>query len=598
MQNPMAPQIDIGRYLRLLWKRKWLILLPTILFPGAAAYWAMQQPDSFKSTTLILVQPQRVPAQFVQSTVTTGIQERLHTISQQIFSRTRLEQIIQEFGLFPEERQTRTPEEVTETMRGRIKLSVHRNDAFQLAFVDQNPRLAMLVANKLASLFIEENLKVREQQAIGTSQFLGDEIDRYREQVRQREAEILAFKRKHMAEMPEQLAASQARLGQLQSQLQINAQSINSAEDRRVQLQQQLAEIEQRVQEERVSARGSETRSETRGPSISEMLMAQFQQADPGGGAVAAPVDESKLRALEGELAKRRQALEALLISLTPKHPDAVRLQGEVEKIEAKVAEERARVEAEKAKALAAIPPPPPAPEPAAPAPEPPAPSQSSAEPPLRYPAMYERLKADLARTDADIVRLSAQTGEIQGAIEGLQGRVAATPARQLQLQQLSEDYDNLKGVLEGLINKKLQADLSENLERKQKGEQFKILDPANLPVKPFSPNRQRVVAMGLLVGLILGLGTVLLMDFLDWSVKSKPDLGSVVNAPVLGVIPVILTTGDLRRQWAWRLGASGALVACLVVAAGVVHWQVKPLPRAVGDLISQARATHWTTMK
>lgn len=601
MQNPLAqPQIDFARYARLLWRRKWFILAPLLIFPVAAGLYAMQLPDSFQSTTLILVQPQKVPANFIASTVTTSIGERLQTISQQIFSRTRLEQIINEFNLFAEARQTRPPEEIVERMRARISLQVHRNDAFRLSFVDPNPRLAMLVTNKLASLFIEENLKVREQQAIGTSLFLDDEIARYRDKISEREAKILEFKRRHLHELPEQLASNQSMLVQLQGQLKLNADNINAAEGRRVQLQQQIAELERRAE-----AEAAAPAAVLGGTSISELLLAQFQQSAAGGTGIpgAEGPDDGALRGVEAELQKRRAVLENLLLTYTERHPDVARLKAEIGRLEERADElraeyeearaaadaERARAEEERAREeaqRAAL-------EPTAPSPE-----QAAAPSGPRYPPVYEKLRADLLKAEADIARLTAQNDEIHKQIALYQARIAATPARQLELQQISEDYDNIKKVHQNLIDKKLQADLSENLERKQKGEQFQILDPANLPVKPFSPNRLRLVALGGVVGLALGLGLVLLFDLLDLSVKTRQELAAVSGLPVLGAIPEIAAPGDRRRRWMWRLAFSGTAVLCMLVATGIVHWTVKPIPQAVSDFTTQVRATHWTTTR
>ncbi len=585
MQNPIAPKVNYLRYVQLFWKRKWLVIIPTIVFPLVAAYYAMQIPDRYKSTTLILVQPQKVPAKFVPSTITTSIRDRLQTISQQIFSRTRLEQIIREFNLFERERQTRTPEEIIEMMRSRIHLKVHRNDAFRLSYVDPNPRLAMLVTNKLASLFIEENLKVREQQAIGTSQFLADEIDRYRRKVREKEKLIFEFKRKYMAEMPSQLPSNRARLDQLQNQLQINTQNINAAEGRRLQLQQQIAEIERRVREE-IERRKLEK----------EIMASQQQQPQPSPVMQEDSAQEGEESVpslpIDGEIAKLKRRLAGLKLRYTDKHPDVVRLKSQIAFLEKEAEEKRQALLAKKADEAA---------EPA---------GDDTVVDELdqiladdtdtapKYPPVYDRLKADLAAVEANIQRLKAQNREIQKKIEVYQRRIAAAPARKLELQQISEDYDNLKRVLESLINKKLQADLSENLERKQKGEQFKILDPANLPEKPFYPNRLRYVGGGLLAGLALGVGFVLLLDLLDASVRNRQELLAAVDAPVLAVIPEILTAADVRRRWTLRLSAMGVTAALLITVAGVVHLKVKPLPQAVSELYAQVKNTHWTTVK
>lgn len=576
MQNPLTQQVDYVRYLKLFWRRKWVILAPALLLPLAAGYYSLGLPDTFKSTTLILVQPQSVPTQFVPTTISTPIQDRLHTISQQIFSRTRLEQIVREFSLFEGQAGRRSPEEIMGLLRGRIELKVHRNDAFQLSFADPDPRRAMLVTNKLAGLFIDENLKVREQQAVGTGQFLAQEIERYRDLVREREQVVLDFKTRHMAEMPEQLAANQARLGQLQNQLQINTQNVNAAEGRRVQLQQQMTEMERQAEDRQDTRPGLQ--------SISELLLARFRAEEDGG-----PVGvEGALPGIREEIAKREREVANLLVTYTERHPDVTRLRAEIARLQERAEAERARLEAEA---------PPPVPEAAASAPPEEATVPGAPGAPPHSPA-YEKIRAELARTEAEIARLVADTRGIQREIEAYQARVAAVPARQLEIQQLSDDYENLKKVLNSLIDKKLQADLAENLERKQKGEQFQVLDPANLPVKPFQPNRLRLVAMGLFGGLALGFGIVLLLDLADLSIRTRQELTKVLDVPVLGVIPRIVTAGDVRRGKVRRFAVTGGVVVCLLLAAGVVHLTVRSLPEAVEELAAQIRSTHWTAMR
>jgi len=585
MQKNAIENVDYMRYARLLWKRKFVVIIPLVIFPMLGALYAMQLPDSYKSSTLILVTPQKVPSKFITSSVTTDIEERLGTISQQIFSRTRLDQVIQEFGLFRDKRDTLAPEEIIESMRKSITLKVSRKDAFELSYVSQDPRMAMQVTNKLAGLFIEENLKVREQQAIGTSLFLGDEIERYREKVREQEEAILAFKRKYMNELPEQQASNQSRLGQLQNQLQINSQNINAAGGRKVTLQQQLMEMERRVQEQPMGSSGS-------GPELSISRQLELLFAGDGATADATMVDDAALRALERGIAERSKAVDELLLRYTERHPDVGRLRGEIAQLEEKAAAERERIETERAAREAQKPAvaetlpegaPPPAPEP-------------KQEP--QYPPAFYTLKADLLETEAEIARLTARNEELQAAVEEYQTRIASAPTRQLELQQLSEGYSNLKSVMESLINKKLEADLSENLERKQKGEQFKILDPANLPQKPFSPKRLVYVAGGAVLGLGLGAGLVLLFDLIVLGVRNRDELAAVAGVPVLGEIPTIETDGDRRRQRLVRLGVSGVLGAGALGVLMIVHLSLMPIPEAAQTLLEKVRTTHWTTIR
>ncbi len=516
-QNTPAQQNELLRYARLFWRHKWTVVVPAVVLPLVVAIVSMQIPDRFRSTTLILVQPQKVPDRFIPSTVTTDIEDRLRTISQQIFSRTRLEKVIQEFDLFAEEREKQmTPEEIVALMRRRIDLNVHRRDSFRLSYEDSDPRRAMLVTNKLAGLFIEENLKVREQQALGTSQFLAGEIERYRAQIREKDEAITAFKRRYLPELPEQLASNQARLTQLQNRLQINAENLNGAEDRRLQLQQQIAEIERRVEAE-YQARLAERER------LLSAVPADDGSVAPGVPAVVAQLPE------ERALAEAQAQLDQLRLSYTEKHPDVARLKAEVDRL---------RAEAERARRAAPV---------AV------APAESGTGtgvaggtetlPPVRklYPEIYNTLKMDLARVEADIERLRRSNREIEREIEVYQARIAVTPTRQMELQRLSEDYDNLRAILQDLVNKKMQADLSGNLEKKQKGEQFKVLDPANLPERPVAPNRLRLVLAAAFVGLALGAGLVFVADFLVPGAKSREDLKAFLPVPVLAAISEIV---------------------------------------------------------
>ncbi|MGZ3536793.1 MAG: Wzz/FepE/Etk N-terminal domain-containing protein, partial [Thermodesulfobacteriota bacterium] len=168
--------MDIG------FRRKWYIIIPLVICVLGSYGVCKYLPKVYKATTLILVQPQAIPENYVRATLTDTVANRLNTISQEILSRTRLEKVIQEFELYPKIRKTRPLEEVVEIMRKAIEVKVQepRRDAttnsFSISYEGEEPKIVMLVTNKLASLFIEENLRVREDRAEGTSEFLSKEL--------------------------------------------------------------------------------------------------------------------------------------------------------------------------------------------------------------------------------------------------------------------------------------------------------------------------------------------------------------------------------------------------------------------------------------
>jgi uncharacterized protein involved in exopolysaccharide biosynthesis len=163
----------------ILWRGRWWILLPFAAGLAFAPVIASYVPELYRSETVLMVIPQRIPDSYVRSTVTASVEDRLIAISDQILSRTRLERIITEFDLYPEERRVSPMEDVVETMRGRdIELRPPgREQSFRVSFTSTDPTTAQKVAARLASMFIDENLREREKLAENTSVFLESQLE-------------------------------------------------------------------------------------------------------------------------------------------------------------------------------------------------------------------------------------------------------------------------------------------------------------------------------------------------------------------------------------------------------------------------------------
>ena len=145
----------------MVWRRKWIVLLPFLVIGASTYFWAKSLPDSYRSETMIMVVPQRVPEQYVKPATTESIEDRLGTIREQILSRTRLERIITDLNLYADLRRHYLMEDLIEQMRDDIAITVARDDSFRVAYVSSNPVMAMKVTEQLASAFIEQNLKDR-----------------------------------------------------------------------------------------------------------------------------------------------------------------------------------------------------------------------------------------------------------------------------------------------------------------------------------------------------------------------------------------------------------------------------------------------------
>jgi polysaccharide chain length determinant protein (PEP-CTERM system associated) len=492
---------------------------------GAYA-WVRTLPNQYRSDTLILVVPQRVPESYVRSTVTARIEDRLHSITQQILSRTRLERIIQDFNLYAEARKTAIMEDVVERMRNDISVQVVKGDAFRVSFTSDEPRTAMRVTERLASLFIEENLRDREVLAEGTNQFLEAQLEDARRRLVETERKVAEYRRQYAGELPEQREANMQGLHNNEMQLQALTESLNRDRDRRLVLERLLAD--------------AETADTTAQPLPMPAPPPTTVNADgvPAGVPAAQQLEAAQI------------ALQAMQTRLTPQHPDVVRMKRIVSDLQKKADAEAL------ARPVSAG-----------------APVASAAE--LRKRNLITEMKAEMEKLDKQIAAKQENEQRLRESMIGYQKRLDASPARDSELTELTRDYETLQQSYTNLLGKKEDSKVAANLERRQIGEQFKILDPARLPERPSSPNRQQLHTMGLLAGAGAGLVLAALIEYLDKTLKSEADVTAALNLLVLATVPILPEVQGFgaRRRKVMAVAATLLLVAAAGGAA--VAWRV-----------------------
>jgi polysaccharide biosynthesis transport protein len=224
--------------------RGW-IFLGTVMFSLLGCTIVLLMPDRYKATTTILVDPQKVSEKYVSPTVSSDPGQRLTTITQQVLSTTRLQQIIDDMRLYPELQGKISREELIDLMRKDITITVKQGSssglsAFTIEYEGHQREQVAQVANQLAASFIEWNVKSREQQSQDTTEFLDAQLKEAKQNLEQQEARLSAFKMRHLGEMPEQQAANMQALTQLQAQFQANADALNRLEVERTLLSRGL----------------------------------------------------------------------------------------------------------------------------------------------------------------------------------------------------------------------------------------------------------------------------------------------------------------------------------------------------------------------
>ena len=488
MINSQKP-FNSYEYIDIFLKRIWYFIIPVALVITGTVVYLLTAPEWYRSSTLVMVSPQKIPEAYVKATVTSTVEDRLQSIAQEIMSRTRLEQVISEYKLYPEKVKSSPMESVVESMRKDIKIDVPKNDKeknhFSISYIGKDPRVVASVTAKLASLFIEENLKIREQQSEGTTEFLESELNTKKEKVDKAQEVVSNFKRRYINELPENRDANLKVLEQLNLQSQKINETIKGAEDRKLIIQNQLATMPIGV-----PAR------------LSEELLSPATGKPP----------------MVLQLSQLKSQLEDLQAKYTDNYPDILVTKKKIAELEKKVAESRVSSEGSGASKK----------------------GKGGDSVNDQYNYIQGERKTQLTLLDKEISRLKKEDERTRVMIAAYQARIENTPIRELALSSMVRESNNLNESYQVLLKKSVEAQQAENLERRQKGEQFRIIDPARVPENPFKPDRMKVLLIGLVLSLGSGLGTTFIREQMDRSFRDAEDLEATLGLKVLANIPII----------------------------------------------------------
>jgi polysaccharide chain length determinant protein (PEP-CTERM system associated) len=493
-------EMSIQDYFALAKRRKFWIIFPALAIMIATAVMAWRLPNIYRCDAIILVEPQKVPASYFASTVTTGMAERISTIYQEVTSPARLKRLIDTMGLYPEIRKQESEQEAIRVMAKAINVEQvsamgSQAAAFRISFKDKNPAQTAQVTNQITAMFIEENLKVREEQSYGTSDFIEGELQKTAQELQEKTNELADVRQRFGQDLPEAAQFTLQEVAALRQQL-------HSAEQQIAQDQQQQAELQ--------------SLQATTAPTV---------DLDLG----------SSLSPNESEAGDLQARLNALKKRYGPSHPDVKKLQAQVDQAKAKEAE------------------------------NPPPQSATPAVHKIHNPV----IEAQLEQLDRDIERQKAVVAQAQGAINSRMGALQNVPAYQEKIGFVQRDYDALQARYRSLMEKKMAAETATSLENREKSERFVILDSAQIPDKPYSPNRPLMMIGGTLLGILVGLGVALGREVTDDCVRNEREAERILGTPVLSGVPEILTPQQLWQS-TLKLGAVAATTFVVAVAAGI----------------------------
>jgi len=471
-------------------------------------------PNRYTAWTTLLVEPQTISPELVQAGVdSTDLNARLHLMTMQILSRARLSKIIDDLGLYENESQNMTREEIIGHMRDQIRVEPvlpelvanqkSNSDVvintFQLYFTGDSQKQVAAVANRLANDFVDEHIKGRVDVTSSSAEFIEAELVRIKKEVDEVTAAIAQVKGENAGSLPEDLETNYRLRERLLGSLTSAERSLDS----------QKANYEFYKQQAN-SAAVMENPTNT-----SESVTPEF-----------------RLHALELQLGEFRSR------GFTDKHPDIIKTEAEIQALKERIKKmaDGGDLEDDSSK-----------------------PSKSIAQ--LQMEAQASKAAQEIQGTQAEMARLRASIDEVDQ-------RIALTPKVAEKLQGLEERLRQLTRNFQDYSNKRLEAKVAAQMERSQKGEQFKVLETAFPPTEPSFPNRKLILVLGTFLGVLLGAGLGFLMEILDSSFHHGKLLQAEFDIPVLASVPAVVFASDRAAARTRRMRLALAAVAATVVVS------------------------------
>ncbi len=509
----------VNDYLALIVRRRWWAIIPAVILSGIAILITLQFPKTYVSQTMILLQPRDVPQDFVMDLIGGDANERLNALEQTVLSRTNILKIVNEFeGQLPEGRASNDEGRVA-GLKKRIAIELtaaqkkSRNPStfnIQITYRDRNPEVAQKIAGRLASLFIEQDNRERENKVFGTAEFLEAELAKTTEQLRQSEESLKSLNMRYRYSLPTEMESNQRTLDRLQLEKNGNIEALDRSFGQQTDLEKLTSETP---------------------PMISRESAANLRTA------VRNPLVEI--------YRKKQQEYDELIARAKPAHPEVRRLKAELEQMKKNIPPEDLAIE-----------------------------DSSNPSVPAMVPnPVYQNLIEQMRKLKTEIEFRQRDKKRIDDAMAQYNQRILDTPGVDQKMKDIIRTNADLTKQYDELRTKVYQAKLAGNLESRQRGSQFQIVDPANLPTVPSSMNPIIILLAGLAASLAMGILLALAVNSLKQEVWTNRELEKALEVPVLAEIPAIVTPADLQSVFRRRLGHAVLLVALAGIYLGGIYF-------------------------
>ncbi len=541
---PRRP-LDFEDYIEIARRHRAWILGPAFLGLVLGVVTAYLWEDSYIARGKIRITPPQVPARLVPGNVGEELTARINAIAQEIITRSSLQNLIQTYNLYPDDRKHLPMEDVIDTMRKAIGIdnieSYSRSGAprfhvFTVSFVYSDRRLAQKICAELIDRFTKQSIESRLNSSRQTTLFLSDQYEAAKRELDDLDARIAVFRSKYFGELPEQEQMVVSRLSTMEASLQATTGQLSRAQQDRLQLETQLRELRERA--------------------------AALSQPPPVETVEAAARSNPKIAEMQREIERARNSLRILRESYTDSHPDVRRLTAFIEGREAQLKD---LLEEEKKVVASAA---------------------STGTSPRALPAAaVEKLRENssaIARVQTALQAKDMEIDDYNRQINDLKNRIRATQAKLESGASVSQEYLQLVREREIAarryedLGRKLQdSNMATDLVSRGQSETMEVLESPVIPEEPIAPNRPLIITVGLALGVAVGIALASFREIKDSSLKNLKDVRAYTKLTVLGSIPLLENDFVVRRRRriAWLAWAVALLAGILLIAGAVLYY-------------------------
>jgi uncharacterized protein involved in exopolysaccharide biosynthesis len=536
--------MDVGDYLDAVRRHRAWILGPLLAGIVVGVVTAYLWPDSYVTSGIIRVVPSQVSQRIVESSVSDELAQRLSAIYQTVIQRNNLINLIQTYNLYPDDRKKFPMEDVVETMRKDIKMgrvqtaaalttAVRSGFAFTLEFTYRDRKLVEKVCSDLISSFVNESVRVRSSQFTQTNEFVREQLDQTRKELKDIDTRIMQFRMKNFGESPEQEQALNMRITTLETTTSNLNNNVSRVQQEKLQLESSLRTLQDQW-------------TAMQAPIVVEQPVQQQKN--------------ERLAALEKDITQLQQTLVALRERYRDDHPDVLRAQ---QFLNSRL-KERDQIQSEIASAK---------PE-QAPRPRVVAPNLTTPE--------ARRLQADLSRArsliqakDMELEDLARQIKETRQKITSYMAQLETSPMAQQQYNDLVRERDLAQKRYQDMMSKYDVTERASELENRKQGETLEVLDRPITPQDPTKPNRPLFISAGVVLGLLVGIMLAAFREMKDTSLKNLKDVRAYTKLSVLASIPLLENDFVVRRRrrLAWLGWGAACMMSALLVTGSIIYY-------------------------